>query len=93
MEGYIASGVNLSKRLKNLVKANQSLAHIESLNDLLPQLLDLAQEVTGVGLQKVVYKSGMKLREGFFLPYSLFQVFMQSLKSNCVSCVTTRSVS
>ena len=46
MEGYSASEVSLSKRLKNLVKANQSLAHIESLNELLPQLLDLAQEVT-----------------------------------------------
>jgi len=37
---------NVAKRLKNLVKASQSLAGIESLDDLLPQLLDLAQEVT-----------------------------------------------
>lgn len=54
MEGYIASEVNLSKRLKNLVKANQSLAHIESLNDLLPQLLDLAQEVTGAQASSIL---------------------------------------
>ena len=42
-----------------------------------------------VGLQMVVDKSGMKLREGSFLPYILFQVFMQSSKSNYVFCVTT----
>jgi len=54
MERYIASEVNLSKRLKNLVKANQSLAHIESLNDLLPQLLDLAQEVTGAQASSIL---------------------------------------
>jgi len=54
MDGYIASEVNLSKRLKNLVKANQSLAHIESLNDLLPQLLDLAQEVTGAEASSIL---------------------------------------
>jgi hypothetical protein len=46
-----------------------------------------------VRLQMVVDKSGRKLREGFQLPYTLFQVFMQSSKSNCVSCVTTRSLS
>jgi sigma-B regulation protein RsbU (phosphoserine phosphatase) len=54
MEGYTASEVNLSKRLKNLVKANQSLAHTESLNDLLPQLLDLAQEVTGAEASSIL---------------------------------------
>ena len=55
MEGYYtASEVNLSKRLKNLVKASQSLAHIESLNDLLPQLLDLAQEVTGAEASSIL---------------------------------------
>jgi len=41
-----AHEANVAKRLKNLVKASQSLAGIESLDDLLPQLLDLAQEVT-----------------------------------------------
>jgi serine phosphatase RsbU (regulator of sigma subunit) len=41
-----AQEANVAKRLKNLVKASQSLAGIESLDDLLPQLLDLAQEVT-----------------------------------------------
>jgi len=46
-----------------------------------------------VRLQMVVDKSGMKLRESFFLPYILFQVFMQSSKSNCVFCVTIRSLS
>jgi len=54
MEGYSASEVNLSKRLKNLVKASQSLAHIESLDDLLPQLLDLAQEVTGAEASSIL---------------------------------------
>jgi len=37
---------NVARRLKNLVKAGQSLADIESLESLLPQLLELAQEVT-----------------------------------------------
>jgi sigma-B regulation protein RsbU (phosphoserine phosphatase) len=46
MQGYSANVANVAKRLKNLVKASQSLAGIESLDDLLPQLLDLAQEVT-----------------------------------------------
>ena len=41
-----ANEANVAKRLKNLVKASQSLAGVESLDDLLPQLLDLAQEVT-----------------------------------------------
>ena len=41
-----AQEANVAKRLKNLVKASQSLAGIESLDDLLQQLLDLAQEVT-----------------------------------------------
>ena len=54
MEGYTASEINLAKRLKNLVKASQSLAHIESLNDLLPQLLDLAQEVTGAEASSIL---------------------------------------
>ena len=46
MNGYSPNEANVAKRLKNLVKASQSLAGIESLDDLLPQLLDLAQEVT-----------------------------------------------
>ncbi len=46
MNTYSANEANVAKRLKNLVKASQSLADIESLDDLLPQLLDLAQEVT-----------------------------------------------
>jgi serine phosphatase RsbU (regulator of sigma subunit) len=54
MNGYTASEVNLSRRLKNLVKANQSLADIESLDDLLPQLLDLAQEVTGAEASSIL---------------------------------------
>ncbi|MBT8405969.1 MAG: hypothetical protein KJP05_00805, partial [Deltaproteobacteria bacterium] len=37
---------NVARRLKNLVKAGQSLADIESLESLLPKLLKLAQEVT-----------------------------------------------
>ena len=54
MNGYTASEANLSRRLKNLVKANQSLADIESLDDLLPQLLDLAQEVTGAEASSIL---------------------------------------
>ncbi len=46
MNTYSANEANVAKRLKNLVKASQSLAGTESLDDLLPQLLDLAQEVT-----------------------------------------------
>lgn len=46
MNNHSADEANVAKRLKNLVKASQSLAGIESLDDLLPQLLDLAQEVT-----------------------------------------------
>ena len=38
---------NVARRLKNLVKSSQSLADTESLESLLPRLLDLAQEVTG----------------------------------------------
>jgi len=34
-------------RLRQLIKANQSLAHIESLEGLLPELLDLVRDVTG----------------------------------------------
>jgi hypothetical protein len=47
------------------------------------------REAKNVGLQMVLDKSGMKLREGFYLPYILFQMFMQSLKSNYVFCVST----
>ncbi len=46
MNTHSANEANVAKRLKNLVKASQSLAGIESLDDLLPRLLDLAQEVT-----------------------------------------------
>ena len=64
MEGYPAGEVNLSRRLKNLVKANQSLAHIESLDDLLPQLLDLAQDVTGAEASSILlYNSAADVLE------------------------------
>jgi sigma-B regulation protein RsbU (phosphoserine phosphatase) len=46
MRTHSCSEVNVAKRLKNLVKASQSLADMESLESLLPQLLTLAQEVT-----------------------------------------------
>jgi len=36
----------VSKRLKKLTEANRSLAEIESLDDLLPRLMDLAKQVT-----------------------------------------------
>jgi serine phosphatase RsbU (regulator of sigma subunit) len=47
MEGHNQTQASVARRLKNLVKASQSLADTESLDALLPQLLDLAQEVTG----------------------------------------------
>ena len=36
----------VSKRLKKLIDANQSLAEVESLDKLVPRLLDLARDVT-----------------------------------------------
>jgi hypothetical protein len=36
----------VSKRLRKLSEANQSLAEIESLEDLLPRLMELTKEVT-----------------------------------------------
>ena len=45
---------NVARRLKNLVKASQSLADIESLESLLPRLLDLAQEVTGAEASSIL---------------------------------------
>ena len=38
--------VNVAKRLKRLIEANHSLAYMESLEELLPRLLDLARHVT-----------------------------------------------
>jgi GAF domain-containing protein len=55
MNTYSANEANVANRLKNLVKASQSLAGIESLDDLLPQLLDLAQEVTDAEASSVLF--------------------------------------
>jgi len=43
-----------AKRLKKLIQANQVLASIESLVDLLPQLLRLAQDVTGAQASSIL---------------------------------------
>lgn len=37
---------NVARRLKKLIEANQSLADMESLEELLPKLMDIAKEVT-----------------------------------------------
>ncbi len=37
---------NVARRLKKLIEANQSLADMESLEEILPKLLDIAKEVT-----------------------------------------------
>ena len=37
---------SVSNRLRKLTEANRSLAEIESLDDLLPRLMDLSKEVT-----------------------------------------------
>lgn len=43
-----------ANRLKKLIQANQVLANIESLVDLLPQLLRLAQDVTGAEASSIM---------------------------------------
>ena len=43
-----------ANRLKKLIQANQVLANIESLVDLLPQLLRLAQDVTGAEASSIL---------------------------------------
>ncbi len=43
-----------AKRLQKLIQANEVLASIESLTDLLPQLLMLAQEVTGAEASSIL---------------------------------------
>ncbi|WP_319777591.1 GAF domain-containing SpoIIE family protein phosphatase [Maridesulfovibrio sp.] len=45
---------NQANRLKKLIQANQVLANIESLVDLLPQLLRLAQDVTGAEASSIL---------------------------------------
>jgi serine phosphatase RsbU (regulator of sigma subunit) len=54
MEPISTTQSNVARRLKHLVEANQSLADIESLDALLPQLLDLAQEVTGAEASSIL---------------------------------------
>ena len=64
MHANSAQEANVAKRLKNLVKASQSLAGIESLDDLLPQLLDLAQEVTDAEASSILlYNSKLNVLE------------------------------
>jgi serine phosphatase RsbU (regulator of sigma subunit) len=47
--------VEISRRLKKLIKANQSLANIDSLETLLPQLLDLAKEVAVAEASSILF--------------------------------------
>ncbi|MBW2066574.1 MAG: SpoIIE family protein phosphatase [Deltaproteobacteria bacterium] len=42
----VSGNSKVSDRLKKLIKANQSLAHVESLEDLLPELLALVRDIT-----------------------------------------------
>lgn len=42
----IAADSKVADRLKKLIRANQSVAHIESLEELLPVLLDLVRDIT-----------------------------------------------
>ena len=54
----------VSNRLKKLTEANRSLAEIESLDDLLLRLMDLAKEVTAAEASLLfVYKSESRLLE------------------------------
>ncbi|MEE8432997.1 MAG: GAF domain-containing SpoIIE family protein phosphatase [Candidatus Desulfatibia sp.] len=45
-DNYGRGAINVAKRLKKLIEANQYLADIESLDALFPRLLDLAKNVT-----------------------------------------------
>jgi phosphoserine phosphatase RsbU/P len=56
MEGEIrANGeAKVSRRLKRLIEANHSLADMESLEELLPRLLELAKDVTGAEASSVM---------------------------------------
>ncbi|MDY7000473.1 MAG: ATP-binding protein [Thermodesulfobacteriota bacterium] len=47
-------GTSLNVRLKKLIEANQILARMESLDELLPQLLRLAQDVTGAEASSIL---------------------------------------
>jgi sigma-B regulation protein RsbU (phosphoserine phosphatase) len=54
----------VSNRLKKLTEANRSLAEIESLDDLLPRLMDLAKEVTAAEASLLfLYNSKNRLLE------------------------------
>jgi sigma-B regulation protein RsbU (phosphoserine phosphatase) len=54
----------VSNRLRNLTEANRSLAEIESLDDLLPRLMDLAKEVTAAEASLLfLYNSESRLLE------------------------------
>ena len=84
MNTHSANKANVAKRLKNLVKASQSLAGIESLDDLLPQLLDLAQEVTDAEASSILlYNQKLNVLE-FSLAKNetLGETTEQILKSN-----------
>jgi sigma-B regulation protein RsbU (phosphoserine phosphatase) len=55
---------SVSKRLRKLAEANRSLAEIESLDDLLLRLMDLAKEVTAAEASLLfVYNSESRLLE------------------------------
>ncbi|HVO83872.1 MAG TPA: GAF domain-containing SpoIIE family protein phosphatase, partial [Syntrophobacteria bacterium] len=46
--------VKVSRRLRHLIEANHSLADMESLEELLPRLLELAKDVTGAEASSVM---------------------------------------
>jgi hypothetical protein len=63
----------VSKRLRKLTEANRSLAEIESLDDLLMRLMDLAKEVTSAEASLVfLYHSESRLLEIVSIKDDLF---------------------
>ena len=89
MERITRKFEDVKEAINTIWQRPQALA-FEVLEENYPEIVS---ELYDVRLHMVVDKSGMKLREDFYLPYTLFQGFMQSSESNCVSCVTARSFS
>jgi len=60
----------VSKRLRKLIEANRSLAEIESLDDLLQRLMDLAKKVTAAEASMIfLYNSATNSLEVVSISY------------------------